>query len=237
MTQTISWINVLNEESQWHSQRDLSLWLSSIFGSTVRFKEADLERFQGRLDNMRSTIDVLHFGGKADMRWLDDELAKIRLTVCYEDFLPQSLHGVWPLLHAKIKSANGHDLLDALAQTILIPFTDFVTGALVDKNAPTIARCEGLFRQNNQSEISLVRSITEASELKWRLEIDFLKQNDLLKTATVQRCADIFVAAPKAKFCSDTCRFTTFQLVKQLKDPRYHADKQKKYRTRLADKE
>jgi len=237
MSQIASWINVLNEETQWHNQADMRQWLAAICGHNLEFTKPDLDDFQKSIDQIRSTIDALHFGGVPDLDWLDEQLAGIKLTVCYESFLPQSLSQVLPLLHAQVQGNNSHDLLRALTQTLLLQFAEFVAGALGDEQAPSIARCEGLFRESGHPTLSMVHSIPEASERKWREELEFLKQNDLTTTAAVQRCADIFIAGPKARFCSDACRFTTFQLVKQLKDPRYHADKQKKYRSKLADKE
>jgi hypothetical protein len=104
-----------------------------------------------------------------------------------------------------------------------------------DGQTASIARCVGLFRENSNARLSVVRSISNESERRWRDEIDLLKDYELTESPAVQRCADIFLAAPKAKFCSDACRFTTFQLAKQLRDPRYHADKQKRYRNKMTD--
>jgi hypothetical protein len=237
MSQALSWINVLNEETQWHSNHSMRQWLSAIFCHSFQCSDEDLEQFEAQLAQMRRTIESLHFGEVPDVQWLDKQLACIKLTVCYESFLPQSVRTVLPLLHAQVQGNNDPDLLKALGQTLLIQFAEFVAATLGDQHGPSIARCEGLFRDSNQPQLSIVRSIPEESERKWREEIEILRQNELASTASVQRCADIFISSPKARFCSDACRFTTFQLVKQLKDPRYHAEKQKKYRSKLGNKE
>jgi len=237
MSPTLSWINVLNEETQWQGAAAQRQWLAALFGYDLDLPDTELDEFEVCIAQMRCTIDSLHFGGVPNLEWLDQQLAEVKLTVRHEPFLPQSMRPALPRLHAQVQSLSDHDLLKAVGQTLLIQFAQFVDRALNDDQAPPIARCEGLYRDSAYSKLSMVRSIPDDSEKKWRAEIEILRQNDLMNTTTVQRCADIFVAGPKARFCSDACRFTTFQLAKQLKDPRYQADKQKKYRSKLSDKE
>ena len=235
MSRTLSWIDVLNEESTWTQRSQVADWLAALLDSSG-FSDSDLSTFERELTSMRAALGTLHFGGRPDLGWLDNRLTNIQLTICYEQFLPQSCISALPLLHARVEGNDPDALLKALTETMLLQFADFIARAVAEEKAPSIARCEGLFKENSNAKLSTVRSISDESERQWRKEIEVLCQNDLTDTPAIQRCADIFIAGPKAKFCSDACRFATFQLLKQLKDSRYHADKQKKYRTKLADK-
>jgi hypothetical protein len=230
MSQIVSCIDVLNEETNWRSRQDLIGWLDTAFGRPVKPSDKAVEGFERALEQMRRAVDELHFGRPVDWGWLDEALAGIRLTVARD-----SSRQILPLLHARVTGADDSALLQSLTETLLVQFAAFVSTSLQDKGATSIARCVGLFREGNNARLSVVRSIPEESELRWRAEIDVLSDHELIESPSVQRCADIFLAAPKAKFCSDACRFTTFQVAKQLKDPRYHADKQKRYRDKQTD--
>ncbi|HEY9718318.1 MAG TPA: hypothetical protein V6C69_12670 [Trichormus sp.] len=235
MPQTLNWISVLNEESLWTERAQMFDWLAAVLNSKD-VADCELDYFKNEITCMRNVLDALHFGCPPDLKWLDERLANINLTVVREQFLPQGTAPTLPLLHARVQSSEPAALLKAIMATLLVQFADFVTRAITEDGAPAIARCEGLFRLNDNIRLSTVQSISDETELNWRKEIDVLQQHDLAHTAAIQRCGDIFIASAKAKYCSDSCRFTTFQLMKQLKNPRYHAEKQKKYRTKLSDK-
>lgn len=206
----------------------MSRWLDQTFGRELRLSDSQLDSFEQALKSMRGCIDAIHFKEKADWRWLDAALSGVRLTTRREQL---ALNVELPLLHARLEGVSDDDLLSCLRQTLLLQFSQFVSDMLDKSDAPTIARCVGLFRENNNNAaLSIVRSISDETERRWRSEIELLGETGLLESPSVQRCADIFIATPKAKFCSDACRFTTFQMAKQFRDPRYHADKQKKYR-------
>jgi hypothetical protein len=227
MARSVSWIEVLNEETTWRVSADMARWLNQTFGRDLRLSDSELETFEQSLDEMRHTIDAIHFNEKVSWQWLDESLGRVRLTARREQ-LAASVD--LPLVHARLEGVSDDDLLCCFRQTLLVQFSHFISDMIEKRDAPSIARCVGVFRENNNSALSIVRSISDESERRWRSEIELLGESDLLDTPTVQRCADIFIATPKAKFCSDACRFTTFQMAKQFRDPRYHAAKQKKYR-------
>jgi hypothetical protein len=120
--------------------------------------------------------------------------------------------------------------LEQLRLTLLMQFADFIGGTIDSgmTDAARIDRCRGLYRED--SEIPLAASFPTAVEDKWRNEIDLLVEYENSATDVV-RCEYFFPRTPKARFCSDACRFSTFQITKQLQEPNYLADKQKRYRS------
>jgi hypothetical protein len=73
--------------------------------------------------------------------------------------------------------------------------------------------------------------LPEHLEKYWRDEIALLAAGSK-NTEGWQRCANLFPAAGKSRFCSDSCRFATFQLVKQVEDSGDLGQKQRRYRRR-----
>jgi hypothetical protein len=84
--------------------------------------------------------------------------------------------------------------------------------------------------------VEAIPSVSPEYEKRWRQEIELLNEHGQTKAPELERCPDLFVASPKARFCSDACRFTTFQIAKHVKTPGYHAEKQKRYRKKQSDK-
>ncbi len=133
---------------------DQSLSDQSLAGQVV--SDQDLDQFDECIVQMRRTIDSLHFGLAPDLQWLDLQLADLKLRVSYESFLPLHVREVLPLLHAQVQDTSAHYLLKALTQTLLLQFAEFVDRALADDQAPSIARCEGIFRENSSKNLSQV---------------------------------------------------------------------------------
>jgi hypothetical protein len=139
-----------------------------------------------------------------------------------------------PLLHVRPKSDDDNGLLLAIADTALLQFAWFLSDALFSGNKNAIARCEGVYRVplSEDSSLCATKVFNNEQENRFRQELPLLTNKEMIQDAEIQRCCDFFIAKPKARFCSDTCRYTTFQLTKQFEDPNYLAQKQKRYRSK-----
>ncbi len=229
------WLDVLNNQAEWLDDTEKWQWLVSIFGRKAKLADRSLRHFDEALQYMRSITDSLHFGEELKLDWLDKRLAKVRPSAVLEKFLPGPVLTVMPLFHASTFGQTDDDILDAITNTLLLQFGQFIGGATQDKQTPQICRCQGIVRTSeNDERIELPAKLTK-NELRWRQELELFNEYRLIESPDVERCADLFIATPKARFCSDACRFATFQFAKHLKSPDYHAEKQKRYRDRLAD--
>ncbi|MBX9693003.1 MAG: hypothetical protein K2Z81_11510, partial [Cyanobacteria bacterium] len=189
---------------------------------------AALLSFERTLDFIRMQASEIHFNGRADLKAIDNRMKNIRIEVGSETYPNASLR--LPALHAKIEGDDDDALLKVVEDTVLLQFSIFV-GQAHDRSDETIfARCEGIFREESAEAIFPVHEFPLDVELKWRQEIPVLVEQNLEQTPEIQRCADFFIPKGRARFCSDDCRFRTFQLVKQLTDPKYLANKQRRYR-------
>jgi hypothetical protein len=218
----------LNQEAYWKERSQIKDWLGTICNRKLSLAESDIDGFEEALAFMRECLETMHFGEQPDLTWLDRQLAQVRLTVLPDK---SDVHELLPLLHVRKRDDSDSELIHCLTKTLLLQFAQFLS-----QPAKSVMRCEGLYREPGCSTISVLRSVSDSRERRWRAEIPQIADHDLIESPNVHRCPDIFVAAPKSRFCSDTCRFTTFQIAKQLKSPRYHAEKQKRYRDTLKPK-
>jgi hypothetical protein len=127
-------------------------------------------------------------------------------------------------------SPDADSLLDLLRKTLLLQFAQFI-GGIIDSGideTPRIDRCRGVYRDD--SDVPDFAAFPPKVEKQWRDEIELLVQHEAA-ASDVLRCEYFFPRTPKGRFCSDSCRFSTFQITKQLAEPNYLADKQKRYRS------
>lgn len=232
MSANLQWMEVLNDQATWTSVEDLIRWLSVLLGRRPTLSDKTISDFQSGLNCIRRQVSSLHFQQRLDISAIDAELEGIELELVE----PMKQAGVYrkvlPALHARLQSENDDSFLIALKQTLVLQFAQFVAEALNNIDSPAIARCEGLYREVNSTDLSPARSLPPETELLWRKEIAALTEAGLESSPEVLRCADYFPVRAKGRFCSDECRFRTFQLTKQLSDPGYLAAKQKKYRAK-----
>lgn len=184
---------------------------------------------------MRSVTNSLHFGEELKLDWLNQRLAKVNVSLTHEKFLPSPLRAIMPLFHASISGETDDDILDGITNTLLLQFGQFLGGPIQNNQAPQICRCQGVVRPSDNAALKDQFKLTE-TELRWRQELELLNEHALTTSPDIERCTDLFIATPKARFCSDACRFATFQFAKHLNSPEYHAEKQKRYRHKLAYK-
>lgn len=222
----INWMNVLNEEATWKDTGGFLRWASQVFGRPIQIDARGCDSFLSALRYMREQLAHLHFGEALETDWLNNELSQVRPG------LSPSKAGALPAFSARPRGDSDAHQIEALKQTLLLQFAQFL-GAALDNSETTIARCEGLYRTPKAEQSHAIQSPSiNDKELRWRREIPLLVENDLDSTNEILRCEDFFVPTPKARFCSDACRFATFQIAKQIESPHYLSQKQKRYRER-----
>ncbi|HEY9788628.1 MAG TPA: hypothetical protein V6D17_24790 [Candidatus Obscuribacterales bacterium] len=136
-----------------------------------------------------------------------------------------------PVFRARPRGNSDADILRSIRDTLIVQCAQFLGDSIQSGSQLSVARCEGLVKQGAYPE-ARVSALKPEMEAKWLSEIELLKEVQTHAAKGIQRCEDFFVATSKAKFCSDACRFNTFQIGKQLREPDYLAQKQKRYRSR-----
>lgn len=224
-TEPVTWIEVLNEQAEWKSPNDARAWLSTIGGRAIQPSNVALAHFLQLITFMRLEVGKVYFKGACDIDAINSRLRGL------QPYLHSEKTGRLPRLRliaspSSETTENDDDaLLRGFEGALLVEFALWV-GTSGEK----ITRCEGLFRED------VPQHVIDDTERKFRAEIPLLSESELLEEAEIQRCGDMFLQKPKAKFCSDACRFSTFQIAKQIKDPKYLAQKQRRYRERLGDR-
>lgn len=220
------WMEVLNEHNYWNSDDEIMRW----FGDFARKPEPDcdpqlIQEFKNTLNQIRFLIYAHHFGKALDFQWLNNELSNLSLS-----FLPPpSIDSPLPYLRGKELAASDSELLKSLRLSILVTFAADFARVLSGESEWHLHRCEGLFRNSEGAHVVH----DDAAETSWRNEIEMLIASSSHAAETsIQRCADFFFAKSRSKYCSDACRFSTFQVSKQISDPSYLAEKQKRYRNK-----
>lgn len=227
--QTIKFIDVLNAQAEWTQPGDASTWLSQALGQPVSPDKEQLAEFDQCLNFIRQQLTALHFGETLDLQALNERLKHIKL-----EFAPTATQSgpanSFPLLRAQAKEDGQWTMLKSLQESLVLQFAVFLADCL--ETGTSVSRCEGLYREQLVPGSSASKVFELESEKKWRQEIELLAEPELESSNIIQRCADIFMARPKARFCSESCRFRTFQLIKQHAEPGYLAEKQRRYRSR-----
>ncbi|MBX9952728.1 MAG: hypothetical protein K2Y39_26370 [Candidatus Obscuribacterales bacterium] len=222
----LHWMDALNEETQWTSEADSLVWLQKMTGRKLLLSAPEVSWFFDQLAFMREQITCLHFGEPLALSALQERLSGVSVAIneSYEN-------GSLPLLVARRASNSEGDVLKSVCETLLLQFAAFLSEAVEPQSGSKIVRCEGLFREVKKERQRLGALVSER-ESAWRAELSLLEEAESEVAEEIQRCEDLFVLSGKAKFCSDACRFSTFQITKQLKDPGYMKEKQRRYRNR-----
>lgn len=223
MPRPLTWIDVLNEQAEWTTEIDLSKWLSKVLVKATAFQPKDLQEFQQDLEYMRQQLTALHFNESLDLKYINRALSEMSLEIVSS----AESDGI-PLLRARLKDSSPQSQLICLRHSLLLQFANFLAQCMEGQAA--VSRCEGLYKERYLPQSPAGRLFDSLMEKRWRQEI---AQLEAVKDDEMQRCADIFISRPKARFCSETCRFRTFQLLKQAEDPEYLAAKQRRYRHKL----
>lgn len=218
----LDWREILNEEAVWHDYDEFVVWFNQIAPTLVTPQNREFQKFRADLALIRSWATQVYFGQKPDVSAVNQRLNSIVLEIDVDATAGTRL----PSLLAVAREGEG--ILDRLFGGLLVGFAQFV--AAYQNGGPGLCRCEGVFRDARMSD----QELTDA-EKRYRQELSLLDEECLLEDTAIQRCADFFFGRSKARFCSDACRFMTFQISKQLKEPGYLAEKQRRYRSKRKD--
>lgn len=228
-TSPLDWITLLNDQAEWTSLDDLKVWFTTLAGREVTPSTEALTQFWDALTYVRSITYDLHFGRVADFQPLNEKLANARFG--YHGDLDNSRSSHIPRFRAYAADDSDSALLTSLAQTLLMSFAQDMANHGGGEDVH-ISRCEGLYREPHLTRLSAAPGIDDDIEMRWREELEVLVEKGLQQSREILRCADLFVATSRSRFCSNSCRVNTFQLVKQLMDPAYLAEKQRRYRAK-----
>lgn len=222
----INWISALNDQTEWKDEADGLRWFARLLDKeNTSIAPEIFRRFYNTLCELRNLVYQHHFGDQIDLSWLNAELTQIHVSIIW----PNRFHKL-PLLRSPGKDAGDESLLESLRAALLIQFACDLAESLSTNNAPCVQRCEGLYRDQNADSLTTVQEVSNSTEFKWRKEILVLVEKSLENETEIQRCADLFSPSSRSKYCSDKCRFNTFQIIKQLKEPNYLSEKQRRYR-------
>lgn len=224
--QKLDWIQVLNEQSEWRRIEDAKKWFELLIGRKVQITDLALKAFDLDLCRLRQLIYDHHFQRSLDLTWLEERLKKIRFAFHGADGEKNKL----PSFRACATGLDDSSLLLSVSDTLIHQCAQFVSDYFLKNDGADLCRCQGLYRDLNAQSASVLPAVTTEEEILWRQEVAVLVEKNLQEEAQIQRCADLFVGDSRSRFCSDACRFSTFQIIKQLQDPAYLAEKQKRYR-------
>jgi hypothetical protein len=228
----VTWFEALNEQATWTSSAKFLSWLSDVVGQEMKPGPPAMIKFAQTLRRIRLQAGNLHFGGALDSSWLNGELQNCRPGL-FPSIETSGSKGSTraprlPAFRVDAQGTSDDAVVDALRLTLLLQFAAFAGDTVSEDNATMrIERCRGLYRDDD--EMPDAATFPVEIEKRWRDEIDVL-DNNAANAEDILRCGDFFVKTPKARFCSDACRFSTFQITKQLQEPDYLATKQKRYR-------
>mgnify|MGYP003386131523 CR=1 FL=1 len=237
---TYDWISALNDQTEWKTDADATAWLMQLSRQTIiqgnkdpskskvqsgskdpserdpaerKYPSNEVILFLKELiQNIRAIVYALHFGKEPDLRFLEKCVSSLKLT------FDKSL-----TLKASLNNVAVPEPFSTILGSMILSFANDLSESQSKKKGIFVHRCEGLFRNSTDDS-------REPSESLWRQEIPALAQNPPQNVADIQRCEDLFIPRSRSKYCSDTCRFSTFQITKQLHEPEYLADKQRRYR-------
>ncbi len=231
--QSVTWFEALNEQVEWSEPSMMLTWLADVFGFQLQPGDVAQARFISSLRMIRLHLGSAHFDKAFELSWLDEELKLCsprlnmkrtpgsRLPAFRADAAPDQLGN---------SESDSDMLIELLRLTLLMQFAEFIASTIDSgaENSPLVDRCRGLYR--GHSKVPEPASYPAPVEKQWREEIDLLQEFERA-AADVVRCEYFFPKTAKGRFCSDSCRFSTFQIAKQLQEPNYLADKQKRYRS------
>ncbi len=230
--QAVTWFEALNEQVEWSDPSMMLKWQADVFGFQLQPGQQSQGKFALSLRQMRMHLGSAHFESSVELSWLDEELKSCRPRLNAKS-APNSRLPAFRADAAEPDSSSAASeadmLIEQLRLTLLMQFAQFI-GSTIDSGVEygrSVDRCRGLYR--DESKVPESAAYPASLEKQWRNEIELLQE---FETAAVDvvRCEYFFPKTAKGRFCSDSCRFSTFQITKQLQEPNYLAAKQKRYR-------
>ena len=231
----INWIDLLNADTTWSSRDDLRSFVSDALGNSAhswsdtdyKMSNANADEINNAAIYMRYQLAALHFNAPVNLSWVNERLGQSNFRVYERDTAPDCK---LPRLRAVNMDTSEDSLVRSFIDTFVLQFTQYISSALEGSPIYTVSRCEGLHKSAQLAECEHYYQTHSDLEAKWILELAPNNPVVAERLMDVARCADFFLQKGNGKFCSDSCRFSTFAIRKQVSDPNYHAEKQKRYR-------
>jgi hypothetical protein len=228
MSQKLDWIYFLNEACTWEEKSQAESFLFSIIDAQINLSDAEVGELSRAEAYMRKQLNSLHFSKEVDPLYLNERLAGMKLRLAHgvlESQEPGCLPALAPF--SADKSA-----LNNLIDTLLFQFAVFLGQTMDGAATYKVSRCEAICRKKAVEDCTAFYQKFRTLEESWKHEVT----QQMANLDEVERCADFFVSSHGGKFCSHSCRFNSFALRKQMQDPTYQAEKQKRYRSRKSIK-
>jgi hypothetical protein len=209
------WLEIVNAAFDWSEIEDVESFLKDLLPG-VKMNKQGLKDFWTSLRFIRKQLSAAHFGQTLDHQSINRKVASIKLE--YKD-----AESLLPQLHA---ARTTGDAISQLEETVFLHFAVYLSDCRSAPNEQAFRRCEGVYKPDKPLDPA-------PDEDKWRSEIAELADSSAADREW-ERCGDFFVST-RGRFCSETCRTRTFQLTKQLNEPDYLAEKQRRYRARKSE--
>jgi hypothetical protein len=218
----LDWVVFLNEACTWETKEQANNYLQTIAGTAIDLSASEMAELSAAEAYMREQLNALHFGRALSIQYINERLAHVKLQLRAAD---NDLNSGLPSLSA---FSSGRSDVGNIIETLLFQFAVFLGDTMDGAATYRVGRCEALCRSKTVADCTAFYRKFRSLEESWKEEI----AHDLANTDEIERCADFFVATHGGKFCSDACRFNSFALRKQLENPDYQAEKQRRYRSR-----
>jgi hypothetical protein len=231
MGQKLNWVEVLNLQTTWQSRAHLHAWFNELVGRPTNIIDGTVEGFAEALGFMRRSVANLRFDEPMDLLWLDTQLKTVSIGLLHHQGAQEGSDSHLPRCRSRVKGMLDSDLLRAVKDTLLIQFAEYVGDRLDGTSTYVVTRCEGLQRATAGNHVACEAVYPQELEQQWRQEIPLLR-HITPATAELVRCSNLLASNGKSRFCTDECRFATFQLEKQVQEPGDIAVKQRRNRRR-----
>lgn len=229
---------MLNQQAEWSSIDDTARWIANLSKALDVSNDAtlvDLEFFLQLLQQIRELVSELHFNPNSiSTRKKVDRFSEDFISGLTLNYTQSQKFALRATMSSKVLGRTSSKSIDIIAGTVLHSFVC----DLANNDLTEIRRCEGVYRKQRAASAAndLMKQYSYVQEAKWRNEIAVLSEETSDESATLlERCEDFYLPSIRSKYCSDTCRFKTFQIQKRLNDPSYLAEKQKRYRLKKSN--
>jgi len=120
-------------------------------------------------------------------------------------------------------------LAPQLVRAALIGFAAYLHDHAFADDPEIVDRCAGLTSHHGEVEEEGL-----GSSFPWLADaVEVERQLGSSATGSFLRCGKLFLRVGRGDYCSKACRDRSFSLARRQRDPRYDADKQKRYRERV----
>ncbi len=235
----INWLDLLNAQTTWSAKDHLEGFISDLLGQPVAtwskngaISSENAKLVSNAIIYMRYQLSAKHFNAPVNLNFANERLGQCHFRLHQPE--PGS-NCQLPLLRAVPAGTDEDSVVAALIDTYVLQFSQYISSAIECLPSYIVSRCEGLHKAAQLAECDQYYQDNKELESQWISELKTADHKALDHLLEVARCADFFLQKGNGKFCSDACRFSTFAIRKQVSDPKYHAEKQKRYRSKVKD--